>query len=185
MLGKITGALCAVALLAGFMAPVASAQEGMPPMGPPEEMKVLAKYDGTWTVDFSVKMTPDSDWVTSAATCEFKMVLDGAAQQMSYDGTMMGMPFDGIGLTAFNRTSQKWQNSWVDNMMGMISLYEGEMKGNALVVSGMDKMGDHEVLTRMTSTFVSDDQIDWLMENSSDMGKTFVEGAKATYKRQK
>jgi hypothetical protein len=156
-------------------------EQEMPPMGPPEEMKQIASMAGVYDVEFKFRMDPNQDWTTTKVLATIKMVLDGAAQQMDWQGEMMGMKFSGLGLTAYNRETKKWQNTWVDNMSGQISISEGDLVDGKMVLSGVDMMQGMKVHSRHTWYNMTDKGFEWSMEMSMDGGENFVTSGTATY----
>lgn len=164
----------------------AEGQAEMPPMGPPAEMQQLESMNGEYAVSFFYKMDPASEeWVETKATAVLSTVAGGSAQQLLFEGDMMGMPFSGMALTSYDRATQKWQSTWVDSMAARITMYTGDLKDGKLVMTGEDLGPDGTAYSaRLTTYNMTDEGYDWTYEMSLDGGATFVEGAKATYRRQ-
>jgi len=159
------------------------AEGGMPPMGPPPEMKQIESMNGEYKVKFSFKMNPAStEWTETEATAVLSTVAGGGAQQLKFEGNMMGMPFSGIGLTSYDRENKKWQTTWVDSMGARISMYTGTFKDGKMVVAGKDKGQGMTFDSRLTTYNITEKGFDWKYEMSTD-GTNFIEGAKATYTR--
>ncbi len=178
---RIAAALC---LATGTIA-VADHHEGgdMPPMGPPEEMKMVEPMVGEYSVDFTYKMDPMSEeWSEAEATAMISTVAGGGAQQILFDSEMMGMPFTGVGLTSYDRESGKWQTTWVDNMGARISYYTGSFEDGQLVVGGKDMGQGMTFHSRMTTYNITETGFEWKYEMSMD-GETYVNTANATYTR--
>lgn len=112
------------------------AEAAMPEMGPPKELDQIKFQLGTWDVSSKYLSDPSAEWQEAPATCTFSLAAGGAAMMMDYKSEMMGMPFQGIGLTCYNRETKKWQTAWTDNMGALISLYEGTYEGKKFVVGG-------------------------------------------------
>ncbi len=162
----------------------ASSEHAMPPMGAPEEMKQIAAMAGDYDVVFSYKMDPMADeWTETTATATFTNVLDGAAQQMTFDGEMLGMPFAGIGMVTYDRETKQFQNMWVDSMSARISVYTGNFTDETtMVVEGEDRGMGMTFQSRLTSYNMTDEGWDWKYEMSLD-GTNYMETAKATYRK--
>lgn len=159
----------------------AHGEAGMPPMGPPAEMKQIEAMNGEYTVKFFYKVDPTSEqWVETTASAVLSTVVGGAAQQMVFKGEMMGMPFSGVGLTSYDRETGKWQTIWVDSMGARISMYTGDFKDGKLVVEGKDMGQGMTYHSRLTNYNMTEKGFDWKYEMSTD-GTTYIEGAKATY----
>jgi len=157
-----------------------AAQE-MPPMGPPPEMKQIAAMEGVYDVVFKYKMDPSQNWVTTNGLCTIKNVLGGAAQQMTWQGEMLGMNFEGRGMTCYDRESKMWQNIWVDNMAARISYYTGTMQDGNFVFEGEDVMEGKPVHARNTTTHITDKGFESKMEISMDGGQTYMTWATSVY----
>lgn len=156
---------------------------GTPVMGPPPQMKEIAGMAGVWTVAFDYKLDPMAEeWTSTQALATIKNVLDGAAQQMDYSGEIMGTKFNGIGFTTYDRETAMWQNSWVDNLTGRISLYTGEMKDEKLVFNGMELSQGMSFHARQTVFNITEDRFEYLMEMSMD-GETYLPTGRAVYTR--
>ena len=177
-------AICLIFLVLGLgLAEGVSSQEGGDhemAMGPPEEMKQMERFNGVWDVKSKFRMDPSQDWQGSQALVTFKMILDGAAQQMDFQGEMMGMKFAGIGVTCYNRQIKTWQNTWIDNMSATMGIYEGGPDGDTIVFSGTDMMNGVLTHTRMTTFNITDDRFEWKMENSMD-GENYSTNMTAVY----
>ena len=96
----------------------------------------------------------------------------------------MGMPFNGQLRIAYNREIGKWQEEWIDNFSANFTHMNGELKDKTMHSEGSYIQGGVEIMIRET-TNLSDTLIQWSMEQSMDGGKTWFEGMKATYKKQK
>lgn len=161
--------------------PPEMAQKQMPPMGPPEEMKQLAGQEGVYDVTFKYRMDPTQAWVTTNGLCTMKNILDGAAQEMIWQGEMMGMNFKGRGLICYDRATGKWQTTWIDNMAARVSYLTGTLADGKLVMEGEDIMEGQEVLVRNTTYNMTDHGMESKMEYSTDGGKSYMTWATETY----
>lgn len=159
-------------------------QGGMGPMGAPEEMKQVSFLVGTWKVASKYNMGDTANWMEATGTCVCTSVLDGCAIMNNYDSEFMGMKFHGMGTLSYNRETKMWQQSWIDNMAGSMSLYQGDFKDGKMICSGEDMMQGQKYLTRITMSEITPTSYNWLLEMSMDGGKTFMPGMKATYTKQ-
>ena len=157
--------------------------EGMPQMGAPEEMKALVGMDGTYDVSVKFKMAPDAPWSESVGKATVEQVLEGCAQKMTFEGTMMGMPMHGISYLVYNRETKEWQTTWIDNFMASMSYYTGKMENGALTVSGIDHMMGMKFHTRATSYDMTENSWKWKMEQSVDGGATYADMMMMEYTR--
>ena len=104
----------------------------------------LAKKVGTWDLEISHWMAPGAPPETSVATAEISMILGDRYLLEHVQGTTMGMPFEGFGVTGYDNALKVYQNIWIDNFG------TGMMTGDAKIV-GDDKMeGWSELIDPMT-----------------------------------
>jgi hypothetical protein len=94
-------------------------------MTPGEMHKMLAQDDGEWTEDITTWMAPGAPPQKMASTCVNKMIMGGRYQESKHIGTMMGMPFEGMGLTGYDNGRKLFVSTWVDNMGSGIMNLEG------------------------------------------------------------
>ena len=153
----------------------------MPEMGAPEQMKQVAGMVGNYEVTGKYKMDPASDWIEFTGTAEYSMTLDGAALMMHFHSEMMGMPFAGMGVLCYSREYKQWQNMWIDNMGGAMSIYTGDMKDGKMVLTGTEKWQGQEYQAKTTTSNMTDKGFDWNYEISTDGGKTYVPSMEMHY----
>ncbi len=129
-------------------------------MTPGDIHKMLSKSEGAWTADVTMWMMPGAQPIKSKATATQQMVLGGRYLQGIHKGDFMGMPFEGISMTAYDNAKKKFINSWVDNMGTGVMTLEGEWdaKKNAIIFKGTctDPMTGKDVKVREVFTIVDD-----------------------------
>jgi hypothetical protein len=181
--------LFAVLLLVALAIPLVSAQGqekeamGMPPMGPPEEMKALAFMEGEWDVEVKWRMDPEAEWTTETATASNKSILSGAVHQSHWKGTMMGMPFEGLEIKTYDREEKRYESIWVDNMGARTSHMSGQLEGDKMVMEGEDLHEGAPYKMRMTMEKRSNDELFYIAETSYDGGETWGKTMEMVYKR--
>ena len=90
---------------------------------PGETHKKMAAMEGSWTAKVSQWMAPNTPPAESTGTAEFKMILGGRYLTQSISATMMGQPFNGFGITAYDNAKKATQTAWVDTMgTGMLQM---------------------------------------------------------------
>ena len=154
----------------------------MPPMGPPEEMKMCQEVIGDWKFIGEWRMGPQQEWQETEADVTFEYILDGAAVRMDYLSDMMGMKMHGLSIMAFNREADQWQQMWIDNMTGAISLYTGEVTEEKHIFTGTDVMQGMKIHSKTTTFDITENSFKWEMEHSMD-GETWFVGMRGTYTR--
>lgn len=117
---------------------------------PGEQHKLLDPFIGKWKTATKIFMGgPGSPAMESVGTCENKWVLGGRFVYTEQKGTMMGQPFEGMGLTGFDKPRNMFVSMWADNqgthlltMKGMADpsgktfTYYGEMDEASMNVYG-------------------------------------------------
>ncbi len=94
-------------------------------MTPGEPHKMLAASDGKWKTESTMWMEPGAPPQTSTGTAVNKMIMGGRYQRMSYSGNMMGQPFEGESITAYDNAKKMFVNTWIDNMGTGVMQMEG------------------------------------------------------------
>lgn len=103
----------------------AEMQKYMQLAAPGEHHKHIAAFAGTWTSKNKVWQAPGAPPVESEGKSTNQMVLGGRFLHTTYASTMMGMPFEGMGLDGFDNASGKHLSLWADNFGTMMILFEG------------------------------------------------------------
>lgn len=96
-------------------------------MTPGEMHKWMASLDGNWSGEVKSWMSPDAPPTITSGTMNNKMVMGGRYQQGTFKGTMMGQPFEGTSMLAYDNAKKKFVNSWIDNMGTGLMVLEGTM----------------------------------------------------------
>ena len=128
-------------------------------MTPGQVHAMLAKSNGKW--DEQVTMyNPGGTTTKGSSIAVNTMVLGGRYQQSHHTGTMMGMPFEGMGTVGYDNMKKVFQSSWVDNMGTGVSFMEGpwDSATHTITLKGkmMDPMSGKDQDMRQTFTMVDD-----------------------------
>ncbi len=92
---------------------------------PGEPHKLFAGLAGTWTTTTKEWMEPGKPPTESTGTAELKMLLDGRFLYQEYNGEMMGQPYSGIGIDAYDNMTKKYTTAWMDSMGTGIFIMQG------------------------------------------------------------
>ncbi len=115
-------------------------------MTPGAMHKLLAEVVGNWNGEIITWMGPGMPASEpSKLSAEMKMILDGKYLESVYKGNMMGMPFEGKGISAFDNALQKFHDIWIDNMGTGIMRLEGTFDEATKTVTYKGKMTDPAV----------------------------------------
>lgn len=131
-------------------------------MTPGEPHDYLADQTGTWRYDMKLWMDPSAPPVETSGTMTSSMMLGGRYQEQSFEGTFMGMPFEGYSITGYDNAEEEFFNVWIDNMgTGMLETrgtYDSDVGILELVGTYDDPMTGAEGLRMRTVTRAVDDE---------------------------
>ena len=92
---------------------------------PGEPHKRPASLVGTWNTTTKEWMDPNQPPEESTGSCKQTMVLGGRFLQQECTGTMMGQPFNGMGVTGYGNHTKKYMATWMDSMGTALYCFEG------------------------------------------------------------
>jgi hypothetical protein len=130
-------ALHAVAL---FLASAAAfAQPAMPTPGP--EHEILKKDVGTW--DVTSELTPGPGMPPFAFTgVETSTLVGGLWLVTEYKADIMGMPFEGRGITGWDPAKKAYVSVWTDTMSTSLNLGEAALDAATGALTGWSEVAD-------------------------------------------
>lgn len=102
---------------------------------PGEPHKLFAGLAGSWTTTTKEWMEPGRPPTESSGTAEMKMLLDGRFLQQEFTGEMMGQPFSGIGIDAYDNMTKKYVTAWMDTMSTGIFIMEGTASADGKTIA--------------------------------------------------
>ncbi len=110
-------------------------------MMPGEMQKLMASMNGKWSGDVTMYVPTESK---SKVTIEYNMIMGGRFQVMKYKGTMMGMPFEGMGTMGYDNLRKVFTNTWIDNMSTSVMYMEGNYDAATKTIDMKGKSTDPE-----------------------------------------
>lgn len=102
---------------------------------PGEPHKLFATLAGSWTTTTKEWMEPGKPPTESTGTAEMKMLLDGRFLYQEYSAQMMGQPFSGVGIDAYDNMTKKYMTAWVDTMGTGIFMMEGTASADGKTIT--------------------------------------------------
>jgi hypothetical protein len=102
---------------------------------PGEPHKLFASLAGSWTTATKEWMEPGKPPTESTGTAEMKMLLDGRFLYQEYNSQMMGQPYSGIGIDAYDNMTKKYVTVWIDSMGTGIFMMEGTASADGKTVT--------------------------------------------------
>jgi hypothetical protein len=102
---------------------------------PGEPHKLFATLAGSWTTTTKEWMEPGKPPTESTGSAEMKMLLDGRFLYQEYNAQMMGQPFSGVGIDAYDNMTKKYMTAWVDTMGTGIFMMEGTASADGKTIT--------------------------------------------------
>lgn len=102
---------------------------------PGEPHKAFADLAGSWTTTTKEWMEPGKPPTESTGTAEMKMLLDGRFLYQEFNSQMMGQPYSGIGIDAYDNMTKKYVTTWMDTMGTGIFMMEGTASADGKTIT--------------------------------------------------
>jgi len=102
---------------------------------PGEPHKLFASLAGSWTTQTKEWMEPGKPPSESTGTADMKMLLDGRFLHQEYTGQMMGQPYSGVGIDAYDNLTKKYTTVWMDSMGTGIFFMEGTASADGKTIT--------------------------------------------------
>ena len=144
----LTLAIMTMSLMLTVSPALAKEKNSKPPMDPQAMMelwkqaatpgdshKLFASLAGSWTTTTKEWMEPGKPAIESSGTAEMKMLLDGRFLYQEFNGQMMGQPFNGIGIDAYDNMRKKYVTAWMDSMGTGIFMMEGTASADGKTIT--------------------------------------------------
>ncbi|HPN38217.1 MAG TPA: DUF1579 domain-containing protein [Melioribacteraceae bacterium] len=169
-----------------FVASLSFGQENISPeqaqklwmeyMTPGDVHASFAKSVGNWDTEAKSWMDPSGEPVVSKGTAVIEMLLGGRYMQSKYFGTVMGMPFEGMGIDAYDNSTKEYKAIWIDNLGTGIIYMLGKHDPSKNQIEYKGKMVDPvikgETNIRQVITFI-DENTQQIEMYGEMMGKEF------------
>lgn len=160
----MTGRAMAVLALVCMVAPaILAAQQQPPPTCAGEEHRQFDFWVGTWDV-----FNPEGRKV---GTNQITLELNGCALHESWQS--LSGPHRGHSYNIYDRTTDRWHQTWVDNT-GLLLQLDGGLAEGRMVLEGTTRGSDGgETANRITWSRQEDGTVRQLWEVSDDGGDTW------------
>jgi len=109
---------------------------------PGEPHKLFASLAGSWTTTTKEWMEPGKPPTESTGSAEMKMLLDGRFLYQEYNGQMMGQPFSGIGIDAYDNLRKRYVTVWLDTMSTGVFTMEGTASADGKTITLRGQHGE-------------------------------------------
>jgi hypothetical protein len=87
--------------------------------------EVLNYFVGRWKVESKMWAVPGAPPSESVNTNAGERILGGRYVRLSYKGTMMGQPFEGLQISGYDNTAQAYTTFWIDDSSTSFYLLKG------------------------------------------------------------
>lgn len=152
--------LCGVSLYAQDQLEAMKAWTEYMTPGPMHQM--MAKMAGNWKTVTTFVDPLTGNELKSEGKATFELVLGGRYMKSVHSGEMMGMPFEGFGLDAYDNGNKQFVSIWADNMGTGIIVMKGTLdeKTGSLVFTGegYDPSIKKNMKYRSVSKWINDDK---------------------------
>jgi hypothetical protein len=102
---------------------------------PGEPHKQLASLAGSWTTQTKEWMEPGKPPAEASGSADIKMLLDSRFLQQEFSSTMMGQPYTGIGITAYDNLRKRYVSTWIDSVGTGIFMMEGTASADGKTIT--------------------------------------------------
>lgn len=102
---------------------------------PGEPHKLFATLAGSWTTAVKEWMEPGKPPMESTGTAESKMMLEGRFLHQEFHGQMMGQPFTGMSIDAYDNIRKKYITVWVDTRGTGVFIMEGTASVDGKIIT--------------------------------------------------
>ncbi|HRI38987.1 MAG TPA: DUF1579 domain-containing protein [Nitrospira sp.] len=102
---------------------------------PGEPHKLFATLVGSWTTTTKEWMEPGKPPMESTGTAESKMMMEGRFLHQEFHGQMMGQPFTGMSIDAYDNIRKKYITVWVDTRGTSVFIMEGTASVDGKIIT--------------------------------------------------
>lgn len=148
-------------------------------MAPGPEHKALNPMAGSWDAKASYSPMPGAPVQETTATMRRRWVLGGRYLQDDYRGSFMGVRFQGIGFTGYDKIQKTYVSTWMDTMSTGILMQTGKFSkdGKTLKLVGEvidPQTGKAKKFIRLLRIEGPDKHVDQMFEEGPDGNERLV-----------
>jgi hypothetical protein len=121
----------------------ATMMQKMQEYGTPGPMhQLMASWNGTWSGESTMWEYDGAPGAKSTGTAVNKMIMGGKYQHSRHTGTMMGMPFEGESITAYDNATKQFTSTWIDTWSTGIMTMTGNWNESSKTLTMSGKYPD-------------------------------------------
>lgn len=154
-------------------------------------MKHYHQYVGEWTIHWQIR-NADGEWSDHGTSpAKIEKILNGAGVTESFVMKSGDTIYNLHGMIAYDEIRQVYRGAFLDDVTGLLDIYEGQKDGDTLVLDNLQSQtfakteDGTEMAFRLSFTYKDADNYDILAEISTDRGKHWFPYIKGQYKRDK
>ena len=131
---------------------------------PSKYHKWLEQMVGEWDTTSTIWMGgPGSPPTKSKGSATFTWAVPGKWLRNEVEGTMMGMPMKGFGVSGYDNFKKKFVGSWFDSLSTALLTYEGTLDQTGTVLNQWGPMdepmtGEHDKPVRYTTRIIDENK---------------------------
>lgn len=92
---------------------------------PGEPHELLAGTVGDWSLTIRIWTAPDTEPVESTGTATGRWILGDRFVETTYEGEVMGRPFEALKIEGFEKATQEYVTTWRDNLGTYTMIFRG------------------------------------------------------------
>jgi len=93
---------------------------------PGEPHELLAGTVGDWSLTIRIWTAPDTEPVESTGTASGRWILGDRFVETTYEGEVMGRPFEALKIEGFEKASKEYVTTWRDNLGTYTMIFRGK-----------------------------------------------------------
>ena len=174
--------LCSLILLSLFSSSALfSQQAATQPLSGPCAAKEQKQFD-FWVGEWDLTWPGTRAGEVAHGTNSIQRILDGCVIQEAFSG-QQATPLRGTRISIFDVNAGKWKQTWVDNQGGYLDFVGALKDGQLILQREASGKGGAKTRQRMVWKNITQNELDWSWEASSDGGKTWQVQWPIHYKR--
>jgi hypothetical protein len=148
------------------------------------EHELFKQMAGSWTTEATSFYGDPAKPTVTKGTAEFKLLMGGRYLVQNFKGVFDGEPFEGLGITAFDKVNKKYVGVWVDNMGTGLMHTEGSFDPatKTMTENGSADSPLGKLQMKMVTKHIDDDTFMFTMFMKSPDGKE-TKNMEITYQR--
>lgn len=148
-----------------------------------DQLEAFQFMAGDWDVEVETRLG-NAEWERSAARSVVQPLFEGDCILVeTYTGTREGRSFSGRATAGFNIVTNALQFEWVDSEHGMLTTFEGGLRGDSLVLDYQMVLRGNRVTLRQVFFDIETDSFRHEDRRSNDGGATWDVTGRARYAR--